>query len=44
MRAVRTHETGGPEKLRYEEVPLTELGVGRARVRIEAAGVNFVEV
>ncbi|MDP9366108.1 MAG: quinone oxidoreductase [Chloroflexota bacterium] len=44
MKAVRIHETGGPEALRYEEVPLPEPGAGQARVRIEAAGVNFIEV
>lgn len=44
MKAVRIHETGGPEVLRYEEVPLPEPGEGQARVRIEAAGVNFIEV
>jgi len=44
MKAVRIHETGGPETLRYEEVPLPEPGGGQARVRIEAAGVNFIDV
>lgn len=44
MKAVRIHETGGPEVLRYEEVALPEPGEGQARVRVEAAGVNFIEV
>ena len=42
-RAIRIHEVGGPEVLRYEEVPVGEPGPGQARVRISAAGVNFVD-
>lgn len=34
------HETGGPEVLRYEEVPDPEPGDGEFLVRLEAAGVN----
>ena len=44
MRAVRIHEYGGPEALRYEEAPLPEPGPGQARVKIEAAGVNFIDI
>ncbi len=44
MKAVRVHETGGPEALRYEDVPLPEPGAGEARVKIEAVGLNFVDV
>ncbi len=44
MRAIRVHEHGGPEVLRYEEVALPEPGPGQARVRIEAAGVNFIDI
>ena len=43
-RAIRIHEVGGPEVLRYEEVPVGDPGPGQARVRITAAGVNFVDV
>ncbi len=43
MKAIRVHEFGGPEVLRYEEVPLPEPGPGQARVKIEAAGVNFID-
>ena len=38
------HETGGPEVLRPEEVPEPTPGPGQARVRIDAIGVNFIEV
>jgi NADPH2:quinone reductase len=44
MKAIRVHEYGGPEVLRYEEAPFPELGSGEARVKIEAAGVNFIDV
>ena len=44
MYAVRVHAPGGPEVLQYEEVPLPEPGPGEARVRIEAAGVNFIDI
>ncbi|MGW7267830.1 NADP-dependent oxidoreductase [Streptomyces sp. NPDC054842] len=40
MRAVRLHEHGGPEVLRYEEAPVPEPGPGEVLVRVHAAGVN----
>ncbi len=43
MKAVRVHEFGGPEVLRYEDVPVPEPGPGEVRIRIEASGVNFVD-
>src|SRR5574337_1590364 len=44
MRAIRMHEYGGPEVLRYEEVALPEPGVGEARVKVEAVGVKYIDV
>ena len=44
MKAVRIHTFGGPDVLRYEEVALPEPGVGQVRVKIEAAGVNFIDI
>jgi NADPH2:quinone reductase len=44
MKAVRVHQYGGLEALKYEEVPLPEPGEGEARVKIEAAGVNFIDI
>ncbi len=44
MKAIRIHEPGGPEALRLEEVPDPQPGEGQAVVRVEAAGVNFVDV
>lgn len=44
MRAIRVHQTGGPEVLRLEEISQPQPGRGEALVQIEAAGVNFIEV
>ena len=43
MKAIRFHETGGPEVLRLEELALPEPGPGQARVRHTAIGVNFID-
>ncbi|HEX6406648.1 MAG TPA: quinone oxidoreductase [Gemmatimonadales bacterium] len=44
MKAIQIHETGGPEVLRLEEVPDPQPGPGEAVVRLEAIGLNFIEV
>ena len=44
MKAIRIHRLGGPEVLTLEEVPDPQPGEGQAVVRIEAAGVNYVDV
>ena len=44
MHAICIHEHGGPEVLRYDEVSTSEPGAGEARVRIEAAGLNYIDV
>jgi len=43
MKAIRFHETGGPEVLRYEDVELPPPGPDLARVRHTAIGVNFID-
>jgi len=43
MRAVRVHEYGGPEVLKYEDAPRPEPGTGDVLVRVHAAGVNPVD-
>lgn len=43
MRAIRVRETGGPEVLALAEVERPDPGPGEARVRIDFAGVNFVD-
>jgi NADPH2:quinone reductase len=44
VKAIRVHATGGPEVLRLEEVPVPVPGAGQIVIRVEAAGVNFVDV
>jgi NADPH:quinone reductase len=44
MNAVRVHQSGGPEVLRFEELPTPVPGPADALVKIEAAGVNFVDI
>ncbi len=44
MKAIRVNEHGGPELLSYEDVPVPEPGPGEARVRLAAAGINFIDV
>jgi len=44
MKAVRVHQYGGLEALKYEEVPAPEPGEGEARVKIQAIGVNFIDI
>src|SRR3954454_12973755 len=41
--AIRIHQTGGPEVLRWEEVTVGEPGDGQARVRHTAVGVSFID-
>lgn len=41
--AIRFHQTGGPEVLRWEEVAVGDPAPGEARVRHEAVGLNFID-
>jgi NADPH2:quinone reductase len=43
MQAVRVHETGGPEQLRFEDAPLPEPGQGQVRVKVIACGLNYID-
>src|SRR5436190_8285164 len=43
-RAIIIDEVGGPDKLRFAEVPEPTPGAGQARVRHTAIGVNFIDV
>jgi len=43
MRAIRIHETGGPEVMQLEDVGLPEPGKGEVRIRQHAVGVNFID-
>jgi NADPH2:quinone reductase len=44
MKAVRVHSPGGPEVLRHEDLPDPQPQAGQAVVRVDAAGVNFIDV
>ena len=41
--AIRIHETGGPEKMRWEEVAIETPGPGQVLVRNTAIGLNFID-
>jgi len=43
MRAIRVHETGGPEMLRYDEVPAPEPAPDQVRVKVAATGLNYID-
>ncbi len=43
VKAVRIHEYGGPDKLRYEDVEVGAPGPGQAYVRHTAIGLNFAD-
>lgn len=40
MKAIRQHEFGGPQVLRYEDAPMPELQPGEVLVRVHAVGLN----
>ena len=44
MKAVRAHEIGGPEVLKYEDVPEASPGPGEALLDIRSIGVNYTDV
>jgi NADPH2:quinone reductase len=44
MKAIQIHETGGPEVLDLAELPIPQPGPGQVLIRVEAVGVNFIEI
>jgi len=44
VKAIRVHEHGGPDVMKWEEVELPAPGPGEARVKHAAIGLNFVDV
>ena len=42
--AIRIHEAGAPETLKWEEVDVGDPGPGQVKIRQEAAGLNFIDV
>jgi NADPH2:quinone reductase len=44
MKAIRVHRYGGPEAMTVEEVPLPKPAEGHALVRLQAIGINFIDI
>ena len=42
--AIRIHQNGGPEVLKWEEIDVADPGRGEVKLRQEAAGLNFIDV
>ncbi len=42
-KAIRVHETGGPDVLKWEDVEVGDPGSGEARVRHTAVGLNYID-
>ncbi|MBV9813449.1 MAG: quinone oxidoreductase, partial [Acetobacteraceae bacterium] len=43
-KAIRVHQPGGPEAMRWEDVPTPEPGAGEALVKHDAVGLNYIDV
>jgi NADPH:quinone reductase-like Zn-dependent oxidoreductase len=44
LKAIRIHEDGGPEVLRYEDAPDPEVGTGEVLIRLRAASLNRLDL
>ena len=44
MRAIQVTSHGGPEVLRTADLPLPEPASGQVRIKLEAAGVNYIDI
>jgi NADPH:quinone reductase len=44
MKAIQIRETGGPEVLELVELPIPVPGPGQVLIRVEAIGMNFIEI
>jgi len=44
MKAIRFDKNGGPEVLRFDDVPIPEPGPGEVRIRHEAVALNFRDI
>lgn len=43
-KAIRIHETGGPEVMKWEDVEVSDPGPGEVRLRHTVAGLNFIDI
>ena len=44
MKAIQVKECGGAEKMQYVDIATPEPGPQQARIKVAAAGVNFIDV
>ena len=44
MKAIRVHTPGGPDVMKLEDVPEPKAGPGQVVVKLEAAGLNYIDV
>ncbi len=44
VKAIRIHQTGGPNVMRWEEVSVGDPGTGEVRLRHTAVGLNYIDV
>jgi NADPH:quinone reductase-like Zn-dependent oxidoreductase len=44
MKAIRLHQPGGPDQLRYEEIPTPRPGPGEISIQLKAAALNHRDV
>jgi NADPH:quinone reductase len=44
MKAIRVHTPGGPEAMKLEDVPQPTPKAGEALVKVDAAGLNYIDV
>ena len=44
MKAIRVNAPGGPDVLRYEDTPEPTPKAGEATVKVDAAGINYIDV
>jgi NADPH2:quinone reductase len=43
-KAIRIHEVGGPEVMKWEAVPMPQAGPNEALIRHQAIGLNYIDV
>ena len=44
MKAIQIHQTGGPEVLKFVDLPIPTPGLGQVLVKVTATGINFIEI
>ena len=44
MKAIRFHDFGSVDALRYEDAPLPPLGANQVRIQLKAASLNHLDI